>query len=192
MTKIYYLGIHSPSLVVWYIWLYTKYNTYVLVCWTVTFMIAIEHFCDSVCPFRLAPRQRKLAAFNVEQISWEPSSWAFQSRTPWLYFVWMTCSWKLSTSKMVRMKVFDFSYGFLSRIACHRLASTVDVHDGRFPVSAGFVTVSNHDALSSSEAGVNPRIRSWKCTCLIELDVRNPLVVSISQRSEELRPYNLV
>jgi hypothetical protein len=39
--------------------------------------------------------------------------------------------------------------------------------------------------------GVNPGIRSWVSTYLIELDVRIPLVVSIS-RSEELRLYNLV
>ncbi len=46
--------------------------------------------------------------------------------------------------------------------------------------------------LSSNKTGVNPRIRSWKCTYLIELNVRKPLVVSISQRSKELRLYNLV
>jgi hypothetical protein len=31
-----------------------------------------------------------------------------------------------------------------------------------------------------------------KCTYLIELDVKKPSVVSISQRSEELRLHNLV
>jgi hypothetical protein len=49
-----------------------------------------------------------------------------------------------------------------------------------------------HDSLSSSKTGVNPGIRSWKSTHLNELNVRKPLVVSISQRSEELRLYNLV
>jgi hypothetical protein len=48
------------------------------------------------------------------------------------------------------------------------------------------------DLLSSSKTGVNSGIRNWKSTFLIELDVRKPLVESISQRSEELRLYNLV
>jgi hypothetical protein len=34
--------------------------------------------------------------------------------------------------------------------------------------------------------------KAEKSTYLNELDVRKPLVVSISQRSEELRLYNLV
>jgi hypothetical protein len=41
-----------------------------------------------------------------------------------------------------------------------------------------------HGLILEEEAG--------KITCLNELDVRRPLVVSISQRSEELRLYNLV
>jgi hypothetical protein len=64
--------------------------------------------------------------------------------------------------------------------------------DGRFQVSASCVTISNPDYLSRSVTVVNPVIRSWKSTHLIELDLRNPLVVSISQRSEELRLYNVV
>jgi hypothetical protein len=51
---------------------------------------------------------------------------------------------------------------------------------------------SNPDYLSSSETGVNSGTRSWKSTYLNELDVRKPLVVSISQRSEELIHYNRV
>ncbi len=39
---------------------------------------------------------------------------------------------------------------------------------------------------------VKNEIRSLKSTYLIELDVRKPLVVFVSQRSEELRLYNLV
>jgi hypothetical protein len=35
-------------------------------------------------------------------------------------------------------------------------------------------------------------INSEKSTCLNELEARKPMVASISQRSEELRPYNLV
>ncbi len=62
----------------------------------------------------------------------------------------------------------------------------------KFPVSKSCVTISNHNSLSSSETGLNPEIRSWKSSYLIELDVRKPLVVSISQRIEELRLYNLV
>jgi hypothetical protein len=54
------------------------------------------------------------------------------------------------------------------------------------------VTISIPDSLSSSETGVNPEIRSWKSTHLNELDVRKPLVLSFSQRSQELRLYNLV
>jgi hypothetical protein len=34
--------------------------------------------------------------------------------------------------------------------------------DGRFPVSARSVTISNPNSLSSREAGDNPGIRSWK------------------------------
>jgi hypothetical protein len=54
------------------------------------------------------------------------------------------------------------------------------------------VTISNLDLLLSSEVGVNAGIISCKNTDLIELEVRKSLVVSISQRSEELRLYNLV
>jgi hypothetical protein len=53
------------------------------------------------------------------------------------------------------------------------------------------VTISNPDSLSSSETGVDPGTRSWKkSTYLNELDVRKPLVVSISQtrRAETLQP----
>jgi hypothetical protein len=57
---------------------------------------------------------------------------------------------------------------------------------------ASFKTISNPYSLSSSATGANPGRRSFKCTYLIELDVRKPLVVSISQRSEELRLYDLV
>jgi hypothetical protein len=64
--------------------------------------------------------------------------------------------------------------------------------DGCFLVYSNWMTIRNPDLLSSSGTGVNPGIRSWKSTCLIELDVRKPLVVSISQKSEELRLYNLV
>ncbi len=52
------------------------------------------------------------------------------------------------------------------------------------------MTISNPDSLSSSETGVNSGIRSSKSTYLNELDVRKPLVESISQRSEELRLNN--
>jgi hypothetical protein len=51
------------------------------------------------------------------------------------------------------------------------------------------VTISKPNSLSSIETGVNPEITS---THLNELHVRKPLVVSISQRSEELRLDNLV
>jgi hypothetical protein len=65
--------------------------------------------------------------------------------------------------------------------------------DVRFLVSAmNSVTVSSPDSLFSCEAGANPGIRRWKSTYLNELDVRKPLVVSVSERSEELRLYNLV
>jgi hypothetical protein len=47
-------------------------------------------------------------------------------------------------------------------------------------------------AFQQWNSGYNPGIRSLKSTYVIELDVRKPLVVSISQRSEELRLYNLV
>jgi hypothetical protein len=63
---------------------------------------------------------------------------------------------------------------------------------GSFPVSASCVTISKPDSLYRSEIRINPGIRSRKRTYLIELDARKLLVVSISQRNEELRPYNLV
>jgi hypothetical protein len=46
----------------------------------------------------------------------------------------------------------------------------------------------NPQSLSSTETGVNPE----KSNYLNELDVRKPFVVSISQRSEELRSCDLV
>jgi hypothetical protein len=58
--------------------------------------------------------------------------------------------------------------------------------DGCCPVFASCVTISNPHLLPSGEPGVNLGIRSWKSTRLIELDVRKPLVISISERSEEL------
>ncbi len=60
--------------------------------------------------------------------------------------------------------------------------------DGRFLMFVGCVAISNSESLFSSETGVNSGTRSWKNTWLNELYVRKPLVVSISQRSEELRP----
>jgi hypothetical protein len=63
---------------------------------------------------------------------------------------------------------------------------------GRFPMSASCVTISNPDSLSGSATGVNPGKRSWRSTYLNELDVRKPMMVSISQRSEELRLHYLV
>jgi hypothetical protein len=48
--------------------------------------------------------------------------------------------------------------------------------------------------LSNSETGVNPGVRSnfKKSTILNELDVRKPLVVSISEKSKSVTMYNLV
>jgi hypothetical protein len=40
--------------------------------------------------------------------------------------------------------------------------------------------------------GLIPEQEAERSTYLIELNVRKPLVVTISQRSEELRLYNLV
>jgi hypothetical protein len=57
---------------------------------------------------------------------------------------------------------------------------------------ASFVTISNPDSLSSSETEVNTGARSRKSTYLNELNVRKPLVESISQGSKELRLHNLV
>jgi hypothetical protein len=65
--------------------------------------------------------------------------------------------------------------------------------DGRFFGVREFVITSNPDLLSiSSETGINARIRSWKGAYQMELNVRKPLVVSISQRREEPRLDNLV
>jgi hypothetical protein len=43
--------------------------------------------------------------------------------------------------------------------------------DGRFPVSASCVTISNLDSLSSSKTVVTPGIRSWKKKTLISLSL---------------------
>ncbi len=75
---------------------------------------------------------------------------------------------------------------------CAGITTEYSCEDGYYSVSSSSVTISNPDSPSSSETGVNPGIMSWKSTCLIELDVRKPLVVSMSQRSEEMRLYNLV
>jgi hypothetical protein len=74
-----------------------------------------------------------------------------------------------------------------------------------FSVYASCVTISNPGSLSSSDTGIDRGIKSWKSTSLNELDFRKPLVepsiytivslwlvVSIAQRSEELRLYKLV
>jgi hypothetical protein len=53
------------------------------------------------------------------------------------------------------------------------------------------VTISNPGSVSSSKAEVYFEIRGWKCTYLNELNVNKPLVVSVTQRTEELRLYNL-
>jgi hypothetical protein len=47
-------------------------------------------------------------------------------------------------------------------------------------------------SLSSGETGINPGLEAEKSSYLNELDIRKPLVVSVSQRSEERRLFNLV
>jgi hypothetical protein len=69
----------------------------------------------------------------------------------------------------------------------HRLPYTDVNEEGRFPVAASCVTISNPDSLFSCETGANPGIRSWKGTYFIELNVRKPSMVSLLQKSEELR-----
>ncbi len=66
--------------------------------------------------------------------------------------------------------------------------------DCPFPVSASCVTISNSDSFSSilKQGLICLGQEAEKSTCLNELDIRKQLVVSISQRSEELRLYNLV
>jgi hypothetical protein len=61
-----------------------------------------------------------------------------------------------------------------------------------FPVPASCVTIFKPDSLFSSETGVDSGTRIWKSTYLNELDIWKPLVVSNSQRNEELRLRNLV
>jgi hypothetical protein len=63
--------------------------------------------------------------------------------------------------------------------------------DARSPLSASCLRISNPTSLSINATRVDSRIRSWKSTHLQELDVWKPLVVSILQRSEKLRLYNL-
>jgi hypothetical protein len=54
------------------------------------------------------------------------------------------------------------------------------------------MTFSNSDLLSSSVTGVNRGKITESRTYLNEVNFKKQLVISISQRSEELRPYNLV
>jgi hypothetical protein len=54
------------------------------------------------------------------------------------------------------------------------------------------VAILNPNLLPSKEYGVNPGRRSSKSTYLNKLEVRKPLVPSISHRREKLRLYNLV
>jgi hypothetical protein len=53
------------------------------------------------------------------------------------------------------------------------------------------VKISNPISLSRSETGFNPEKKA-KNGDLLELNVRKPLAVSLSQSSEKLRLYNLL
>ncbi len=55
--------------------------------------------------------------------------------------------------------------------------------DGRFPVFARCLKILNPDLLYSREIRANPVIQN---TCVDELSIRKPLVVSLSQRRDEL------
>jgi hypothetical protein len=54
------------------------------------------------------------------------------------------------------------------------------------------VTISTPSLLFNRETGVKHDLNNWKSTYLNELNVRKPLEVSISQRSEEMRLNNVV
>jgi hypothetical protein len=54
------------------------------------------------------------------------------------------------------------------------------------------VTISNPDLLSSSTPGLLLEYEAENNAHQIKLEVRKPLVVSISQKREELRLYNIV
>jgi hypothetical protein len=54
------------------------------------------------------------------------------------------------------------------------------------------VKISNPNSFSSSETRTNSRKRSCKSTYLNELNARKPIMVSISQISEEEGHYSLV
>ncbi len=79
-----------------------------------------------------------------------------------------------------------------STINGHALPVDYRFEDDRFPVSASCVTILNPDLLFSSETGVDPVLRVWESIHDNQRDVREPLAVSISQRSQDLRLYNLV
>jgi hypothetical protein len=97
--------------------------------------------------------------------------------------------WKdlINCAYFAALQVARYSY-FYRRVL---FFSTIDYRceNDRVLASASCVTFSNPYSLSRSQTGVNPGIRSWRNNYLIELDVWKPLVVSISQRSEELRLY---
>jgi hypothetical protein len=89
---------------------------------------------------------------------------------------------------------FDLWKSHVQQFYSHQLKSwTIDVQIvlSQYPRVAW--KILNPDSLSSNETSINPGIRSWKkITHLNKLDVWNPLVVPISQRSQELRLCNLV
>jgi hypothetical protein len=88
-----------------------------------------------------------------------------------------------------RLKCWSLARHWASFISFSESVNSIDYasEDGRFLVLTSYVKISNPYSFSSSETGVDLGIRSWNSTYPNELDVGKQLVVSISQRSEELR-----
>ncbi len=59
---------------------------------------------------------------------------------------------------------YRFLYTFFFSLVSFIQRQSIDhrCEEGRFQVSASFVTISNPDSLSSCETGVDPGIRSWR------------------------------
>jgi hypothetical protein len=69
---------------------------------------------------------------------------------------------------------------------------TLDYRWKEFLVSASCMTLSISDFLFRNEKGVKLEKKLNKHTYLNEVDVKRPLVISISRKSEQLRAYGLV
>ncbi len=111
----------------------------------------------------------------------------------WYLFYKEVKSWDSTTWRIIRMlRQVERTPEFPEEFKILDIEKTIDVRMVVFPCPQVGWQFQITDLLSSSETWVNLGIRSWKSTYLNELDAKKPLVVYISQRSEEQRLHNLV